>query len=141
MLRRPADSNDLVIVKLRRKLEYKGQVVSESVRPALAIQFLEFFRSHNHLHWDISINPGNVTVDVLDSQTDELDKNEICSELLRCTGEPIEIKVESAPGKELQKIICLSLEDHQLELQLFQRFHQHLKLSKELLFYQMKGNN
>ena len=34
MLPRPANSNGLLIVKLKRKLEYKGHKVFESVSPA-----------------------------------------------------------------------------------------------------------
>ena len=34
-LPRPADSNGLVIVKLKRKIEYRGHVLFESVRPEL----------------------------------------------------------------------------------------------------------
>ena len=55
MLPRPADSNGLIIVKLKQKLEYKGHIVFEAVRPDLVIQFLEFFRSHNDLYSDIEI--------------------------------------------------------------------------------------
>ena len=43
ILPRPADSNCLIIVKLKRKLECKGYVVFEAVRPDLVIQFLEEF--------------------------------------------------------------------------------------------------
>ena len=60
MLPRPADSNGLIIVKLKQKLEYKGHVVFEAVRPDLVIQFLEFFRSHNDLYSDIESKEGIV---------------------------------------------------------------------------------
>ena len=54
MLPRPK-SNGLIIVKLKRKLECKGHVVFEAVRPDLVIKFLEFFRSHKDLYSDIEI--------------------------------------------------------------------------------------
>ena len=44
MLPRPTDSNGLIIVKWKRKLEYKGHVVFEAVRPDLVMQFLELLR-------------------------------------------------------------------------------------------------
>ena len=65
MLPRPADSNGLNIVKLKRKLEYKGHLVFEAVRPDVVIQFLEFLRSHNDSYSDIEINPANIPVDIL----------------------------------------------------------------------------
>ena len=60
MLPRPADNNGLIIVKLKRKVECKGNVVFEAVRPDVVIQFLEFLRSHNDLYSDIEINPANI---------------------------------------------------------------------------------
>ena len=91
MLPRSVDSNGLLIVKLRRKLEYKGQVVFEAVRPTLAFQFLEFLKSNTHLYSDIKINPNNVPV--LGCQNDKLVEHEIYSQLLRCLDEPIEVKI------------------------------------------------
>ena len=64
MLTRPADSCGFIIVKLKRKLEYKGHVVFEAVRPDVMIQFPEFLRSHNDLYSGIEINPANIPVGV-----------------------------------------------------------------------------
>ena len=88
MLPRPANSNGLIIVKLKRKLEYKGHVVFEAVRPDVVVQFLEFLRSHSDLSLDIEINPANITVDT------------IYSKLLKCLDEPIEKQLESLLGEE-----------------------------------------
>ena len=68
MLLRPADSNGIIIANLKRKLEYKGHVVFEAVRPDVVIQFLEFLRSHNDLYLDIEINPANIPVDTIYSK-------------------------------------------------------------------------
>ena len=38
ILPRPADSNGLIIVKLKHKLEYKGHLVFEVIRPDVVIQ-------------------------------------------------------------------------------------------------------
>ena len=65
MLPRPTNSNGLIIVILKRKLEYKGHVVFKAVRPYVVIQFLESLRSHHNLNLDTEINPGNIPVDVL----------------------------------------------------------------------------
>ena len=65
ILPRPADSNGLIIVKLKHKLEYKGHLVFEVIRPHVVIQFVEFFRSHNDLYSDIELNPANIPVDIL----------------------------------------------------------------------------
>ena len=65
ILPRPADSNGLIIVKLKHKLEYKGHLVFEVIRPDVVIQLVEFFRSHNDLYSDIELNPANIPVDIL----------------------------------------------------------------------------
>ena len=88
MLPRPANSNGLIIVKLKRKLEYKGHAVFKAVRPDVVVQFLEFLRSHSDLYLDIEINPANITVDT------------IYSKLLKCLDEPIEKQLESLLGEE-----------------------------------------
>ena len=100
MLPRPVDSNGLSIVKLKRKLEYKGHVVFEAVRPDVVIQFLEFLRSHNDLYSDIEINPANIPVDILGLQRFKTVEDTIYSELLKCLDEPIEVQLESSFSEE-----------------------------------------
>ena len=55
-LPRPADSNDLVIVKLENKLEYRGHVYFEPVPPRLTLRILQFLKKSNPLYHDIAIN-------------------------------------------------------------------------------------
>ena len=90
MLPRPADSNGLIIVKLKRKLECKGDVVSEAVSPDVVIQFLEFLRSHNDLYSDIEINPANIPVDILGLQRFKTEEDTMGSKLLKCLDERLE---------------------------------------------------
>ena len=68
MLPRSADSNGLIIVKLKGKLEFKGHVVFGAVRSDVVNQFLEFPRSHNDLYADKETNAANIPVDVLGLQ-------------------------------------------------------------------------
>ena len=101
MFPRPADSNGFIIVKLKRKLEYKGHVVFEAVRPNIVIQFLEFLRSHNNLYSGIEINPANNPVDILGLQRFKTEEDTIYSKLLKCLNEPIEVQLESSLGEEI----------------------------------------
>ena len=100
MLPRPADSNGLVIVKLKRKLEYKGHAVFQAVRPDIVMQFLEFLRSQIDLYSDLEINPANIPVDILGLQHFKTDEDTIYSELLKCLDEPIEVQLESSFSEE-----------------------------------------
>ena len=65
-LPRPADSNGLLIVKLKRKAEYRSHVLFEPVRPLFVESFLKFLKHHNHLYSDIQINMENLPSNVLD---------------------------------------------------------------------------
>ena len=56
----PADSNGLIIVKLKRKLEYKGHVYFEAVRSQVIRRLLEHLKINNSLYGDMpQISPGN----------------------------------------------------------------------------------
>ena len=100
MLPRPAYSNGFIIVKLKHKLEYKGHVVFEAVRPDAVIQFLEFLRSHNDLYSDIEINPANIPVDILGLHRFKTEEDAIYSKLVKCLDEPVEMQLESSLGEE-----------------------------------------
>ena len=59
-LPRPADSNRIVIVKLERKLEYRGHVYFESVRINFIMRLLQYLKLNNSLYHDTEINLDNV---------------------------------------------------------------------------------
>ena len=63
MLLKPADSNGLVIIKLKRKLEYNGHVLFEPVRPVFLKSILNYLRTNNHLYQDVVINTENISLD------------------------------------------------------------------------------
>ena len=98
MFPRPADSNGFFIVRLKRKLEYKGHAVFEAIRPNIVIQFLEFLRSHNNLYSGIEIKPANIPVEILGLQRFKTEEDTIYSKLLKCLDEPIEVQLESSLG-------------------------------------------
>ena len=56
----PADSNGLVILKLKRELEYQGHVYFEPVRPRFIFRILQFLKKENALYHDIDINLSNI---------------------------------------------------------------------------------
>ena len=63
MLPQPADSNGLVIIKLKRRLEYHVQVLFEPVRPVFLKSILNYLTTNNHLHQDVVINTENISLD------------------------------------------------------------------------------
>ena len=56
----PADSNGIVIVKLRRKLQYRCHVFFESVRPDIIFRLLQYLKLSNLLYHDIEIDVKNI---------------------------------------------------------------------------------
>lgn len=70
-LPRPADSNGLLIVKIKRKVEYRSRVLFEPVRPTtenikFVERFLKYLKNRNHLYSGIEINMDNLPLDLLD---------------------------------------------------------------------------
>ena len=100
MLPRPTDSDGLIIVKLKRKLDCKGHAVFEAVRPDVVIQILGFLRSHNDLYSNIEINSANIPVNILRSQRFKTEEDTIYSKLLKCLDEPVEVELELSLGEE-----------------------------------------
>ena len=65
VLPRGANCNGIVMVKLKRKLVYRGHVVFEAVRPDVVINVLEYLRIANHLYQDIIIDETQITEELL----------------------------------------------------------------------------
>ena len=58
ILPRPAVSNGLIVVKLKRNLKYRGHVCFELVRPYIVYQAIAYLKSYNKFYEDISIAKG-----------------------------------------------------------------------------------
>ena len=56
----PADSNGIIKVKLKRKLQYKGHAYFESVRPNFILKLLQYLKLNNPLYHDIKIDLDNI---------------------------------------------------------------------------------
>ena len=54
-LPRPINANGIVAVKLKRKLEYKGHVLFEAIRPDLVHRVLCYLKENNPYYADIEI--------------------------------------------------------------------------------------
>ena len=55
LLPKTADSNGLVIVKLKRKVEYRGHVLFEAVRPDLLRRVLSYLKKNNYFYKEIIV--------------------------------------------------------------------------------------
>ena len=60
ILPRPSERSGIIMLKLKRKLEFKGYVYFEAVRPELILEALMWLKSHNVLYKDIKIDVNNI---------------------------------------------------------------------------------
>ena len=101
-LPRIANNNGIVLVKLKRKLEYNGHVYFESVRPQFINDLLHYLKINNHLYRDISINIENIPRNLLSINIDD-DNDIILDTLISSIDNPIPIQVEAEQGLELSE--------------------------------------
>ena len=67
-----ADSNGIVMIKLKRKLVYRGHVYFEAVSPDAVRSALEYLKMNNPLYYDILIDIGQIPENLL-SLTEPID--------------------------------------------------------------------
>lgn len=111
ILPRQADSNGIVVIKLKRKLEYRGHVYFEIVRPDFVLRLLQYLRSNNHLYKDVEINMDNIPNELIslndenessvDFQIDS-DPLHILQYMLNHIDEPISLLLESPETKDVE---------------------------------------
>ena len=65
VLPRSVDNDGVVLVKLKRKIEFKGHVYFESVRPRFVEIALNYLKEHNHFYSNVLINLDNINRDLL----------------------------------------------------------------------------
>ena len=84
ILPRGADSNGIIMVKLKRKLMYRGHVYFEPVRPDVVRNVLQYLKQNNYFYHDIVIDTTHMSEELLSLQdpqdnsapTDETDNLE-----------------------------------------------------------------
>ena len=67
----PADSNGIIKVKLKRKLQYRGHVYFESVRPNFILKFLQYLKLNYPLCNDIEIDLDNIPSFVINEKSQD----------------------------------------------------------------------
>lgn len=54
------DCNGMIIVQLKRALEYWVHVLFEPVRPSAVLGFLHYLKAHSNLYSDVAIEPHSI---------------------------------------------------------------------------------
>ena len=70
-LPRGADCNGIVMLKLKRKLIYRGHVFFEAVRPDVILTVLQYLKLSNFLYEDITIDESQISNNLLFLEDEE----------------------------------------------------------------------
>lgn len=83
-----ADSNGLIVVKLKKKLEYRGHVYFEPVRPRFIKGMLEYLKHNHELYRDITTEPNNIPENLLGAFEQSSREEGILTKNIRRLGSP-----------------------------------------------------
>ena len=71
ILPRPPDRSGIIMLKLKRKLQFKGHVYFEAVRPAFIEAALTWLKENNNLYKDVVIDCANISNQLTDTVGDD----------------------------------------------------------------------
>ena len=94
---RSPNSNGIVIVKLKRKLEYNSHVLFEVVRPEMVAELLTYLKNINTFYKNVGVDLNNIPSE-LKSFYDLDEEKQISIELLEDLHQPIKIFLEKNEG-------------------------------------------
>lgn len=74
-LPRPSERSGIIMLKLKRKLQFKGHVFFQAVRPELIQQALKWLKAHNPLYKNVVLHINNINSNLtaLQNNTDYYD--------------------------------------------------------------------
>ena len=71
VLPRPPERSDIVMLKLKRKLKFRGHVYFHAVHPQLIQNALNWLKQKNPLYYNVTTNMNNIDIDLQNiKQTD-----------------------------------------------------------------------
>ena len=98
-LPRPADSNGVIIVKLKRKAAYRGHMLFEPIRLRLTEILLQYLKKHNHLYRKTEIEIESIPEE-LQSQIGNISEENAYNYLVKNITNPIDIVIDSLVGNK-----------------------------------------
>ena len=66
ILPRPPERSGIILLKLKRKLQFRGHVYFEAVRPEFVVTALNWLKANNPLHKNIQIDCANIGIELTD---------------------------------------------------------------------------
>ena len=93
---------------MKQKLEYRGHVLFETIRPNFVFQLLHFLKNNNPLYSDIEINLLNIPDEFVDNKNSEdIHSNQIDNNKeipIEDFDEPIPIVIDETDKSEIFKL-------------------------------------
>ena len=80
VLPRPLDRSGIILLKLKRKLQFRGHVYFQAVRPRIVIEALNWLVANNPLYKNIQINFGNIRSDLTTLNCSAIDQEDESSQ-------------------------------------------------------------
>jgi hypothetical protein len=77
VLPRPPDRSGIILLKLKRKLQFRGHVYFQAVRPQFVISALNWLIANNPLYRNIEIQSNNISSDLTNLNCPDTDQENI----------------------------------------------------------------
>ena len=71
ILPRPPEISGIILLKLKRKIHFRGHVYFEAVRPEFVMTALNWLKAYNILYKDIQIDCTNISTELTSIMNDE----------------------------------------------------------------------
>lgn len=75
ILPRPSERSGIIMLKLKRKLQFRGHVYFQAVRPQMILFALKWLKMNNTLYSDIDIDMNNIQSNLMSLQHDCFNEN------------------------------------------------------------------
>ena len=76
VLPRPPDRSGIILLKLKKKLQFRGHVYFQAVRPQFVINALNWLIANNPLYKDVQIGCDNISAELIDFNCDLTDQQQ-----------------------------------------------------------------
>ena len=73
ILPHPPERSGIILLKLKRKIQFRGHVYFEAVRPEFIITALNWLKANNILYKDIQIDCTNISTQLTSLRNDKVD--------------------------------------------------------------------
>ena len=107
ILPRPPERSGIILLKLKRKLQFRGHVYFEVVRPEFVITALNWLKGNNPLYQNIQIDSANISIELTDKAQNGNDDNTLlANSSTSCLHNTI--SVDTVTGKHTNDLVSNS---------------------------------